>query len=99
MRKPNGDPSKSHKLSRKTILNIVGVCKLIPGKKVSMTWELIHNKDASPKNSWGRRGRRPIPRPVRVTGRHHGRCGRDSLSRVIFILDCGIPTIGEAKGK
>ena len=40
MRKPNGDPIKTYKLSRKTILNIVGVVKLILGKQVRMTWEL-----------------------------------------------------------
>jgi hypothetical protein len=40
MRKPNGDPIKTYKLSRKTILNMVGVVKLILGKQVRMTWEL-----------------------------------------------------------
>ena len=36
MRKPNGDLIKSYKLSHKTILNIVGVVKLVLGKKVWM---------------------------------------------------------------
>ena len=40
MRKPNGDPIKTYKLSRKTILNIGGVVKLILGKQVRMTYEL-----------------------------------------------------------
>jgi len=40
MRKPNGDPIKNYKLSRKTILNLVGVVKLVMGKKVWKTWEL-----------------------------------------------------------
>jgi integrase len=40
MKKPTGDLIKTYKLSRKTILNIVGVVKLVLGKKVWMTWEL-----------------------------------------------------------
>ncbi len=40
MQKPNGDCIKAYKLSRKTILNLVGVVKLVLGKKVWMTWEL-----------------------------------------------------------
>ena len=39
-RKPNGALIKTHRLSRKTILNIVGVLKLVLGRKVWMTWEL-----------------------------------------------------------
>ena len=35
-----GDPIKTYKLSRKTILNIGGVVKLILGKQVRMTCEL-----------------------------------------------------------
>ena len=40
-RKPNGTLIKTYRLSRKTILNIVGVVKLVFGRKVWMTWELI----------------------------------------------------------
>jgi integrase len=40
MTKRNGDVIKTYKLSRKTILNIVGVVKLVLGKKVWMTWDL-----------------------------------------------------------
>jgi integrase len=39
MKKPNGDPIKTYKLSPKTILNIVGVVKLILGRKVWHSWE------------------------------------------------------------
>ena len=38
--KPNRDLIKTYKLSRKTIFNIVGVLKLVLGKKVWATWEL-----------------------------------------------------------
>jgi integrase len=41
MRRPyNGTIAKTYKLSRKTILNIVGVVKLVLGRRVWMTWEL-----------------------------------------------------------
>jgi integrase len=39
-RKQNGQVIKTYRLSRKTILNIVGVVKLVLGKKVWMSWEL-----------------------------------------------------------
>jgi hypothetical protein len=39
-RKPNGALIKTYRLSRKTILNIVGVVKLVLGRRVWMTWEL-----------------------------------------------------------
>jgi integrase len=39
-RKPNGALIKTYRLRRKTILNIVGVLKLVLGRKVWMTWEL-----------------------------------------------------------
>src|SRR5215471_6905502 len=39
-REHTGSVAKTYKLSRKTILNIVGVVKLVLGKKVWMTWEL-----------------------------------------------------------
>jgi integrase len=40
MRKPNRDLIKTYRLSHKTVLNIVGVVKLVLGKKVWATWEL-----------------------------------------------------------
>ena len=52
MRKPNGDPIKTYKLSRKTILNIVGVVKLVLGKKVWMTWELDLGKPEDPQQRY-----------------------------------------------
>jgi integrase len=52
MRKPNGDRIKTYKLSRKTILNIVGVVKLILGKKVWMTWELDLGKPEDPQQRY-----------------------------------------------
>jgi integrase len=39
-RKPSGALVKTYSLSRKTVLNIVGVLKLVLGRKVWMTWEL-----------------------------------------------------------
>jgi integrase len=39
-RKPNGALIKTYRLSRKTILNIVGVLKLVLGRKVWLMWEL-----------------------------------------------------------
>ena len=39
MKKPNGAVIKTYKLSRKSILNIVGVLKLVLGRKVWMSWE------------------------------------------------------------
>jgi integrase len=48
MRKPNGDLIKTYRLSRKTILNIVGVVKLVLGKKVWMTWDLDLGKSQKP---------------------------------------------------
>jgi hypothetical protein len=39
MRKKDGTPIKTYRLSRKTILNIVGVVKLVLGKKVWKAWE------------------------------------------------------------
>jgi integrase len=52
MRTPNGDPKKTYKLSRKTILNIVGTVKLILGKKVRMTWELDLGKPEDPQQRY-----------------------------------------------
>jgi integrase len=39
-RRPNGTLIKAYRLSRKTILNVVGVLKLVLGRKVWMSWEL-----------------------------------------------------------
>src|SRR3989442_2708378 len=52
MRTPNGDPNKTYKLSRKTILNIVGVVKPVLGKKVWMTWELDLGKPEDPQQRY-----------------------------------------------
>jgi len=48
MRKPNGHVVKTYRLSRKTILNIVGLVKLILGRKVWQTWELDLGKPDEP---------------------------------------------------
>ena len=42
MKKPNGSVIKTYKLSRKSILNIVGVLKLVLGRKVWMSWEELN---------------------------------------------------------
>lgn len=52
MRKPNGDLIKTYKLSRKTILNIVGVVKLVLGRKVWMTWDLDLGKAENPEQRY-----------------------------------------------
>ena len=39
-KRPNGSVIKTYKLSRMTILNIVGLVKLVLGRKVWLTWEL-----------------------------------------------------------
>jgi integrase len=39
-RRRNGQVLKTYKLSRKTILNLVGVLKLVLGRKMWMTWDL-----------------------------------------------------------
>lgn len=51
-RKPNGELIKTYRLSRKTILNIVGVTKLVLGRKVWMAWELDVGKPARPKQRY-----------------------------------------------
>lgn len=51
-RKPEGAVVGTYKLSRKTILNIVGVVKLILGKKVWMTWDLDLGKPEDPKQRY-----------------------------------------------
>ena len=40
LRKPEGAVVKTYKLSRKTILNVVGLVKLVLGRKVWLSWEL-----------------------------------------------------------
>jgi integrase len=52
MRKPNGDTIKTYRLSRKTISNIVGVVKLVLGKKVWVTWELDLGKPQKPEQPY-----------------------------------------------
>jgi integrase len=42
MRKPNGSVIKTYSLSRKSILNIVGVLKLVLGRKAWMSWEALN---------------------------------------------------------
>jgi integrase len=51
-RKPDGTLIKTYRLSRKTILNIVGVVKLVLGRKVWMSWELDLGKPARPKQRY-----------------------------------------------
>jgi integrase len=48
MRKPNGDLIKKYKLSRKTVLNIVGLVKLILGRRVWLSWQLDLGKPDEP---------------------------------------------------
>ena len=47
-----GDLVKTYRLSRKTILNIVGLVKLILGKKIWMTWELDLGKPEDPQQRY-----------------------------------------------
>ena len=79
MTKRNGDFIKTYKLSRKTILNIMGAVKLVLGRKVWMTWELDLGKPEDPQAALfhgraveadHRRSRRSIPRPIRIAGRN-----------------------------
>jgi len=51
-RQPEGDVVKTYRLSRKTILNIVGLVKLILGKKVWMTWDLDLGKPEPPEQRY-----------------------------------------------
>jgi integrase len=51
-RKPNGTLIKTYRLSRKTVLNIVGVVKLVLGRKVWMTWDLDLGKPNRPKQRY-----------------------------------------------
>jgi integrase len=51
-RKPDGTLIKTYHLSRKTVLNIVGVVKLVVGRKVWMVWELDLGKPTRPKQRY-----------------------------------------------
>ena len=51
-RRGDGTLLKTYKLSRKTVLNIVGVVKLVLGRKVWMTWELDLGRPTRPKQRY-----------------------------------------------
>src|ERR1700726_1483563 len=51
-RKKNGQLLKKYKLSRKTILNIVGALKLVLGRKRWMSWELDLGKPEEPQQRY-----------------------------------------------
>jgi integrase len=51
-RKPDGTLIKTYRLSRKTILNVVGVVKLVLGRKVWMSWELDLGKPSRPRQRY-----------------------------------------------
>lgn len=51
-RKPDGTLIKTYRLSRKTVLNIVGVVKLVLGRRVWMAWELDLGKANRPKQRY-----------------------------------------------
>lgn len=51
-RKPDGTLIKTYRLSRKTVLNIVGVVKLVLGRKVWMAWELDLGKPNRPRQRY-----------------------------------------------
>jgi integrase len=48
----DGTRIKTYRLSRKTVLNIVGVVKLVVGRKVWMSWELDLGKPSRPKQRY-----------------------------------------------
>jgi integrase len=52
MKKPDGSLIKTYRLSRKTILNIVGVIKIVLGRKIWMAWELDLGKPNRPKQRY-----------------------------------------------
>jgi hypothetical protein len=52
MKKPNGDVIKTYRLSRKTILNVVGVVKIVVGRKRWMQWELNLGKPSRPRQRY-----------------------------------------------
>jgi integrase len=51
-RKRDGTLIKTYRLSRKTVLNVVGVVKLVLGRKVWMSWELDLGKPNRPKQRY-----------------------------------------------
>jgi len=51
-RKENGALIKSYRLSRESILNIVGVVKLIVGRRIWMAWELDLGKPRRPRQRY-----------------------------------------------
>jgi len=51
-RRKNGSLLKKYRLSRKTVLNIVGVVKLVVGRKVWKSWELDLGKALRPKQPY-----------------------------------------------
>lgn len=51
-RKPNGDLIKTYRLSRKTVSNIVGLLKLIVGKKVWRDWDIDLGRPSRPKQRY-----------------------------------------------
>ena len=78
-RKPNGTLIKTYRLSRKTVLNIVGVVKLVVGRKVWMSWELDLGKPSRPKQRYFTQEQLKqiieaapgqLPGPVRLARRH-----------------------------
>ena len=54
MKKPNGDVIKRYQLSRKSVANIVGLLKLIAGKKVARDWEIDLGRAGRPKQRFSR---------------------------------------------
>ena len=85
--KRNGSLIKTYKLSRKTILNVVGVVKLVLGKKIWMTWELDFGEAGSPRATLFHRttvekdypiSRRPILCSLCIVGRNRNATGRGS---------------------
>jgi integrase len=88
MRKPNGDRIKTYKFSRKTILNLVGVVKLVLSKKVWMTWELDLGKPQHPQQRYFTEAQLK-----QIIEGAEGQC------RVLFALLAGTGMrIGEASG-
>ena len=51
-RRKNGTLVKKYRLSRKTVLNIVGVVKLVVGRKIWQSWELDLGKASRPKQPY-----------------------------------------------
>lgn len=89
LRKRNGDLIKTYKLSRKTILNIVGVVKLVLGKKVWGTWDKLDlGKKVKPKQRYFKTDE--LQRIITAAEGQH---------RVLFALLAGTGIrIGEASG-